>query len=166
MKMFLWRTCVNDCPSAGFSFLESRTRASCINLSLSLSLSLSAFPLHLPIPLFAHPWNIASLEQHNYLGISVYKWIFLTRSLICDTHNYNSIIEVYLNFKIICILILILPLVFFSTFTFRLALIFICINIGSYIFTKKISCFCTDGKISVRIDLPLFSTVVDRKSVV
>ena len=29
-----------------------------------------------------------------------------------------------------------------------------CIN------TKKISCFCTDGKISVRINLPLFSTVV------
>ena len=26
--------------------------------------------------------------------------------------------------------------------------------------TKKISCFCTDGKISVRINLPLFSTVV------
>ena len=25
---------------------------------------------------------------------------------------------------------------------------------------KKISCFCTDGKISVRINLPLFSTVV------
>ena len=25
--------------------------------------------------------------------------------------------------------------------------------------TKKISCFCTDGKISVRINLPLFSTV-------
>ena len=26
--------------------------------------------------------------------------------------------------------------------------------------TKKIPCFCTDGKISVRINLPLFSTVV------
>ena len=26
--------------------------------------------------------------------------------------------------------------------------------------TKKISCFCTDGKISVRINLPLFSSVV------
>jgi len=26
--------------------------------------------------------------------------------------------------------------------------------------TKKISCFCTDGKISVRINLPLFFTVV------
>ena len=25
---------------------------------------------------------------------------------------------------------------------------------------RKISCFCTDGKISVRINLPLFSTVV------
>ena len=27
-------------------------------------------------------------------------------------------------------------------------------------YTKKISCFYTDGKISVRINLPLFSTVV------
>ena len=30
----------------------------------------------------------------------------------------------------------------------------------SYFNTKKISCFCTDGKISVRINLPLFSTIV------
>ena len=31
---------------------------------------------------------------------------------------------------------------------------------GQVINTKKMSCFCTDGKISVRINLPLFSTVV------
>ena len=33
-------------------------------------------------------------------------------------------------------------------------------TVNSVFNTKKISCFCTDGKISVRINLPLFSTVV------
>ena len=46
-------------------------------------------------------------------------------------------------------------------FVFKAVFIFSTLSEDIGVNTKKISCFCTDGKISVRINLPLFSTVVN-----